>query len=138
MNPETGVIILAIIQVLCLVAMIVAGLFLWASGRGAAGRMRPVVGPALRLKQLGIQMAATARGKSHQIAAIAQSLTEHLAQKWRTTSRIVHEVAHPEGLPTAELTEKFERGRSLTERLARLRAAARKAASRNGSHRTPA
>jgi predicted secreted protein len=138
MNPETGVIILAIIQVLCLAALIVAALVLMASGRGAAGRLQPVVGPALRLKQLGTRMAATARGKSQQIAAVAQTLAEHLAQKWRTTTRIVHEVAHPDGLPTAELTEKIERGRSFTERLARLRDAARKAASHNGSHRTPA
>jgi hypothetical protein len=138
MDPNTGVIILGIVQVICLLALIGAGLALWASGRGAAGKMQPVVRVATRLKDLGVRMAASARAKSQQIVTVGQALAEHLAQKWRTTSRIVHEVTHPDGLPTAELTERIERGRSFTERLARLRAAAQKAAGRNGSRRTPA
>jgi predicted secreted protein len=138
MDPNTGVIILAIVQGLCVLALIGAALVLMASGRRAGAKMQPVIGPAVRLKDLGMRMAATARGKSQQIAAVAQALAEHLAQKWRTTTRIVHEVTHPEALPTAELTERIERGRSFAERLARLRAAAQKAAGRNGSHRTPA
>jgi hypothetical protein len=138
MDPNTGVIVLAIVQVLCLAALIGAGLALAASGRGAAGKMQPVIRRAMRLKELGTGMVATARGKSQQIAAVAQALASHLAQKWQTTSRIVHEVTHPNGLPTTELTEQIERGRSFTQRLARLRAAAQKAAGRNGSRRTPA
>src|SRR5262245_10017909 len=96
MDPNSGVIILGIVQVICLLALAGAGFALWTSGRRAAEKLQPLTSRATRLKDLGTRVATSARAKSQQIATVGQALAEHLAQKWRTTSRIVHEVTHPD------------------------------------------
>jgi hypothetical protein len=130
MEPGAMIIVLAVVQVIALLAIGVLGWMLARRGGDAAGRARAAMAPTLRVKNRALEGARIARGKSERIVLRGQALAEDLSQKWQTARHLVQEVVHPGRPPVEAVTEPIDRGRRLAQRIARLQTAARKAAGR--------
>lgn len=138
MDAQTGIVILGVIQILCFLGIVGAGVALAVTGRNAKRRVAPTVARARRLQELGAQRATSARQKALAMVGQAKAVRRHVAQKWSTTRRLVHEAIHPQAHLAPEVVQQLDTGQRWTQRLLRLSSAARKAAGRDVPPRTRA
>lgn len=128
MNPEALIISLAVVHVLL---MVVVGWKAWAilhSGRRSARQVEEATRPVGRIRRRLAALATDLRVKSGNIVARGRQTKAELDRKWQTARELVEEVVHPQRPEAEVLADRLAQGRQLAERLARLHAAARKAA----------
>jgi hypothetical protein len=129
------IVVFAVLDFIFLIALTVVGLRFRALASQGGERVRPLTQRGRRIADTGKRLATTAETRGDSILTVAKALAHDVGAKIETTRRIAEAVVHPDTASLEGVARTVEQGQAWTARLARLGAAARRAADRNGGRR---
>ena len=132
--PDIIIVVLAVVEVLAVIGMGVAGFLMYRRVQTVSAWARPAINESKAIAARGKTTALETRERAMAFTRSVQALVQHVNQKVKTTTRIAREVIHPNLAPLQETARAVSGAESLARRLSRLHAAGKIAAGEgNGS-----
>jgi hypothetical protein len=135
--PDALIIVAAILDVLALILLVVVALRFRALADAGKRSAEPLRSESMKMAATLRRITETSRNRKTAILGVLEELSRRISSRVATTRRMVAAVVHPEPAAPATIARAVEQGVAWTERLGRLRDAARRAAGANGSRRRP-
>lgn len=136
--PEIGIIGLAAIELLAVIAMGVAAFLMYRRAKDVAGWAQPAVRESKAVAARGKATALETRDRSLDFYRASRTLVQRVGRKVQTTTRLAREVVHPDLAPLQQAARAAAGRDGLAARLARLHEAGKIAAGQDngqGAHR---
>ncbi len=132
--PEWIIAVLAVLELLAVVGMGLAGLQLYRRTRVVVGWTQPAARDAKAIAARGKSTALTTKDRAMAFYQSFRGLARHVGQKVQTTTRLAREVVHPDLEPLQEASRTLAGPDGLVSRLSRLHQAGKIAAGQGNGH----
>jgi hypothetical protein len=126
--PEIIIVTLAVIQLLALAGMGIAGWMLFRRVKTVSGWAQPSVQEAKAIAARGKASALGTRDRGLDLYGRVRMLVQHVGRKVQTTTRLAREVVHPNLTPLQDVARVVSGPEGLASRLSRLHEAGKIAA----------
>lgn len=135
--PEIGIIVMAAIELLAVIAMGIAALLIYRRAKQVAGWTQPLLRDSQAIAQRGKATGFETRDRALAFYHVFRQLVAHVGRKVQTTTRLAREVTHPSLSPLQEAARAVGGPDGVAARLARLHEAGKIAAGQDngrGAH----
>jgi hypothetical protein len=126
--PEIAIVTLAVLQLLAVAGMGIAGLMMLRRAKAVADWARPSVQEARAIAGRGQTTALETKQRALGLSAQVRTLVQHVSRKVQTTTRLAREVVRPDLKPLQDAARAVAGPEGLAARLSRLHEAGKIAA----------
>jgi len=131
--PETLIVVLAVVELLAVIAMGIAALMVARRAKEVAAWIQPSVKESTAIAARVQAMARETKARGMAVYTAVRAVAQHVNQKFQTTTRLAREAVHPALPPIQDASRALTGPDGLVTRLSRLHQAGRIAAGRRGN-----
>jgi hypothetical protein len=128
------IVVMAIIELLAVIAMGVAGFLMYRRAKEVAGWVQPALQESKTIAARGKSTALETRDRARSFYNGSRTLVQHVGRKVQTTARLAREVVHPDLAPLQQAARAVAGPDGLAARLSRLHEAGKIAAGQGNGH----
>jgi hypothetical protein len=132
--PETWIVVMAVIELLAVIAMGAAAFLTFRRAKEVAGWARPALQESKAIAARGKTTALETKARAVSVYRVSRTLVQHVGHKVQTTTRLAREVVHPDLAPLQQAAQAVAGPDGLAARLSRLHEAGKIAAGQGNGH----